>query len=225
MTRPTDADRKRHRDLLELYALVPPDASLAMSEQEMPHVSRLNMRSLRDTVDADYFLYGISSQGGANGEQLLAGGQADKIAERPGLKLLRRKDLAPADPADLAARAHWRTSSAFGSYAPTGVGERWTGAGHVFFHTNEEPSPWIEFDLGAVVRLQSFAVFNRRDCCQDRAAPLVVEASADGASWIEVAKRTAAFDTWGEPLSASARYLRFRATRTTYLHFARVEIR
>ena len=34
-----------------------------MSEQEMPHVSSVGMRALRDTVDADYFLYGVGSIG------------------------------------------------------------------------------------------------------------------------------------------------------------------
>jgi uncharacterized membrane protein len=91
MTRPTEVDRKKHRDLVELHGLVPADAWLAVSEQEMPHISRLKMRSLRDTTDADYILYGVGSIGSANGDRVLAAGQFEKIAERPGLLLLKRK--------------------------------------------------------------------------------------------------------------------------------------
>jgi uncharacterized membrane protein len=227
MTRPTDVDRQRQKDLLDLYALVPAGASLAMSEQEMPHVSRLGMRALRDTVDADYFLYGTSSIGSDNGERLLSGGQADRLAERPGLKLLRRKDLGPPDPRDWAARAHWRVSSVYPGFQPSGLRQRWPESGHsAFFHTSEEASPWIEFDLGTPTPLHSFQVTNRGDCCRERAVPLAVETSTDGTTWTQVAKSDAAFDKWGETLPLQpVRYVRFRALRVTMLHFASVEIR
>jgi len=227
MTRPTDGDRQKHKDLLELYALVPAGASLAMSEQEMPHVSRLGMRALRDTIDADYFLYGTGSIGSENGERLLSSGQADRIAERPGLKLLRRKDLSPPDPTNLAARAPWRVSSAFPGFQPSGLRQRWPELGvSAFFHTREEASPWIEFDLGAATSLRSFQVTNRGDCCRERAVPLAVETSTDATSWTQVAKNDTAFDKWDGSLAPqSARYVRFRALRTTMLHLASVEIR
>jgi hypothetical protein len=61
MTAPTEADRQKHRDLQELHKLVPRSAKLAVSEQEMTHISRLNMFSLRDHLDADYLLYGTAS--------------------------------------------------------------------------------------------------------------------------------------------------------------------
>jgi hypothetical protein len=185
------------------------------------------MRALRDTADADYFLYGTSSIGSDNGERLLSGGQADRIAERPGLKLLRRKDLAPPDPLNLAAHAHWRVSSVFSGFQPSGQRQRWPESGHsAFFHTSEEASPWIEFDLGAPTPLHSFQVTNRGDCCRERAVPLAVETSTDGTTWIQVAKSDAAFDKWGEMLPLQpVRYVRFRALRVTILHFASVEIR
>ncbi len=93
MRAPTAADRQKHKDLLQLNAMIPPTASVAMSEAEMPHVSRLDMRSLRDTTDADYILYGIGSggAGASNAERVLAAGEFEKIAERPGLALLKRK--------------------------------------------------------------------------------------------------------------------------------------
>ena len=47
--------------------MIPKDASVAMSEAEMTHVSRDVMRGLRDTNDADYILYSIhSGYGGAH---------------------------------------------------------------------------------------------------------------------------------------------------------------
>jgi uncharacterized membrane protein len=101
MTAPTQADRKRHADLVALHAMVPPDARLAVSEHEMPHISRLHMVSLRDTADADYLLYGTGSGffGSTNADRALASGAFEKIAERPGLVLLRKKGYQPAAPA------------------------------------------------------------------------------------------------------------------------------
>jgi uncharacterized membrane protein len=92
-SRPTAADLQRHRDLQELHAMVPQEAWLAVSEHEMPHISRLNMLSLRDTTNADYMLYGVGSGffGSTNAERVLAAGEFEKVAERPGLVLLKRK--------------------------------------------------------------------------------------------------------------------------------------
>jgi hypothetical protein len=97
MTAPSAADRKKHKDLLELSALVPPDGWLAVSEHELPHLSRVNMISLRDTTDADYILYAVGSGflGSSNGEKALASGDFERMAERPGLVLLRRKNPHP----------------------------------------------------------------------------------------------------------------------------------
>jgi hypothetical protein len=59
----------------------------------MTHVSRLNMKGLRDTWDADYILYAVASGygGSSNADRALASGEFEKIAERPGLALLKRK--------------------------------------------------------------------------------------------------------------------------------------
>jgi len=104
MRAPTAADRQKDKNLKELNALVPREASVAMSEAEMPHVSRLFMRTLRDGTDADYLLYGTSSgYGGAtNAERVLAAGEFEIMAERPGLRLLRRKGIAAERPLAIA---------------------------------------------------------------------------------------------------------------------------
>jgi uncharacterized membrane protein len=91
MTRPTAAEITKHADLQELHRMVPESASLAVSEAEMPHLSRFNMLSLRDTTDADYLLYGQGSHGSDKAEKALAAGEFEKAAERPGLILLKRK--------------------------------------------------------------------------------------------------------------------------------------
>jgi uncharacterized membrane protein len=91
MTAPTAADGRKHADLVELNSMVPPEASVAVSEHEMPHISRFNMVTLRDTADAEYLLYAPGSHGSANGERALARGECEKIAERPGLVLCRKK--------------------------------------------------------------------------------------------------------------------------------------
>jgi uncharacterized membrane protein len=100
MTAPTPADRQKHEDLQALHALVPAEASLAVSEHEMPHLSRLLMLSLRDTTDADYLLYATGSGyfGSDRAERALAAGEFRRFADRPGLVLLQRARPLPAPP-------------------------------------------------------------------------------------------------------------------------------
>lgn len=50
------------------------------------------------------------------------------------------------------------------------------------FHTASEPTPWWQVDLGAVRALTEIRIFNRRDCCSERARTLQVLLSNDGAS-------------------------------------------
>jgi uncharacterized membrane protein len=105
MKPPTAADRRKDHDLKELNALIPKQASVAVSEPEMPHISRLEMRSLRDTTDADYLLYGVGGGwGSANADRVIASGEFERVAERPGLALARRKNTTPPWPGTPAAR-------------------------------------------------------------------------------------------------------------------------
>lgn len=89
MKAPTAADIQKDRDIKALHAMVPEEASLAIGEAEMTHVSRLKIKGLRDTWDADYILNSVGS--GGNGDRALASGEFEKVAERPGLVLLKRK--------------------------------------------------------------------------------------------------------------------------------------
>jgi len=91
--RPTSADFRKRRDLDELARMIPEQASFAVSEQELPHVSgRLKVMTLRDGAGgAEYVLYGIGSGGSHIAAQLLAGGDYVMVAERPGVALLKRR--------------------------------------------------------------------------------------------------------------------------------------
>jgi hypothetical protein len=139
---------------------------------------------------------------------------------------------------DLAENAPWRVSSTTLGYPVSGEGGRpiqarvstpgpnVAGETTLFFHTDTEPSPWIEFDLGQVRALHRVRRVNRADCCWDRAAPLAIELSADRGHFREVARRDELFYDWSTSLGGQrARYLRVRALRPTMLHLTRVEIR
>jgi len=94
MKAPTREDRQRERDLRALAARLPPEATVAISEQEMPHVNFVQTLCLRDGwVGADYILYGVTSgfYGGNNAQHALESGEYEKLDERSGIGLLGRK--------------------------------------------------------------------------------------------------------------------------------------
>jgi hypothetical protein len=100
------------------------------------------------------------------------------------------------------------------------------GCSDVMFHTREEDSPWVEFDLGGTKSIHRIDVKNRVTCCQDRAIPLVAEVSTDRVHWKEVAREAADFTSWTAKLpSTPAAYVRLRVPRVTYLHLVDVTIR
>jgi|NGEPerStandDraft_6_1074524.scaffolds.fasta_scaffold00712_8 F5/8 type C domain len=110
-----------------------------------------------------------------------------------------------------------------------GSGKMTDGPGNlpfpIFFHTQEEESPWIEIDLETPTRVASVEVLNRTDCCGERAVPLVVELSPDRKTWREVAKRNENFVDWKAAFSPQeTRYVRLRVPRRTNFHLERVVI-
>lgn len=127
---------------------------------------------------------------------------------------------------DLAPGASWRVSTTAPPFAASGSGfPRPEGGPNIFFKTQIEDSPWIEFDLGAPRALRGVSIDNRLDCCQDYATPLLVELSDDGKAWREVARRESRFYYWTEWFPESrARYLRLRVDRRTALHLGPVAI-
>jgi len=100
------------------------------------------------------------------------------------------------------------------------------GCSDVMFHTREEISRWVEFDLGGTKKIHRIDVKNRSQCCEERAIPLVAEVSADRAHWKEVGRQTTEFSTWTLKLPPTpAAYVRLRVPRVTYLHLVDVTIR
>jgi hypothetical protein len=100
------------------------------------------------------------------------------------------------------------------------------GCRELLFHTDPQKEPWVEFDLGAPIKIRRIEVTNRPDCCTDRATPLIAEVSRDRVSWAEVAKKDEPFATWTSTFRPTiARYLRLRVTKETALHLKEVVIR
>jgi hypothetical protein len=96
--------------------------------------------------------------------------------------------------------------------------------GDAFFHTREEDSPWIEYDLGRARAVHRVELKNRWDCCYERAVPLVVETSLDRKSWAVAARTDQAFLVWSADFAQQARYLRLRVDGHSSLHLQSVSI-
>lgn len=100
------------------------------------------------------------------------------------------------------------------------------GNQRLLFHTVQELSPWVEYDLQQPTQVKEVSVENRSDCCNERALPLVIEGSDDQASWRELARRTEPFSrTVISFPPVQTRYLRLRVDRTSYLHLEAVGAR
>lgn len=126
---------------------------------------------------------------------------------------------------DLAAGKAWRVSSKAFDCKPA---EKSCGGASsaMFFHTQQDESPWVEIDLGKSTRFGRVEVENREDCCQERAVPLVIETRDDGTEFREVARTTEVFSDWAATFKpVTARYVRVRIDRREYLHLVRVSVR
>ena len=93
---PRERDTKKAAQLTELAALVPPRASLAVSEHELPHVSgRTKCFDLKDDFfNADFILYEreSGSDGAVQARRALATGDYEHVADRGSIVLLRNKN-------------------------------------------------------------------------------------------------------------------------------------
>ncbi len=119
----------------------------------------------------------------------------------------------------------WRTSGPSFGGAPTQGKLPRTFDHPFFFHTAELDGPWLQIDLEQERTIDRFVVKNRADCCFERGLPLVAETSVDGANWDLIARRRGLFSRWDHEFPARrARYVRFRAERTTSLHFQSVKV-
>lgn len=125
---------------------------------------------------------------------------------------------------DLAAGKPWRASSSYQAVCQSPQ-RRCSASKSYFFHTAEEASPWLELDLTQKQEFSRVNVFNRRDCCGERAAPLLIEVSSDRATWREVSRRDQGFDAWRASFApVSARWVRLRVARHSMLHLSDVRV-
>lgn len=126
---------------------------------------------------------------------------------------------------DLAKTAAWTTSSKLADCDPV-AGQCAGAKTKIFFHTNEDDSPWVEYDLGRPTEIKAIIVTNRQDGLPDRAVPLVAEVSDDQKTYRELGRQETTFTVW-EPKfeKQKTRYVRLRVARKTYFHLEAVEIR
>lgn len=125
---------------------------------------------------------------------------------------------------ELSAGKAWRTSSKYEGGCKSPAQQCAEHSGY-FFHTLDDASPWIEFDLGSSRKISKVRVENRSDCCSDRADPLAIEVSSDQKHWRKVAEHHGDFTSWEAPFNpVDGRYLRVRMLKQGYLHFAAVHI-
>jgi hypothetical protein len=127
---------------------------------------------------------------------------------------------------DYAVHATWTTSSRYPQGGCESPKQECPGGENYFFHTLQEPEPWVMFDLGRERRVSAVEVDNRLDCCAERAVPLAIEVSSDKKTWHEVARHTTEFTSMRESFSpVRARYVRFRVpVPLGLLHLSRVHI-
>ena len=127
---------------------------------------------------------------------------------------------------DLARGAPWRISSVYTAAQGCRSPEQECPEGpDYFFHTLDEPAPWVEFDLNSAQQISEVRVDNRKDCCTERAAPLIVEVSSDHQKWQIVARRDSGFTSWLASFApVRARWLRLRLDRRESFHLKRVRI-
>lgn len=140
-----------------------------------------------------------------------------------------------------------QTNLALGKFArqsstTTGWGGNWNASrgvdgvktGNIFeggFHTDYEENPWWQVDLGARHSLSYALLYNRQDCCIERAKTLEVLLSNDGQNWQSVYKHDGSVfgGADGHPLRVelscqNVRFLRVQLRETNYLHLDEVEI-
>jgi hypothetical protein len=125
---------------------------------------------------------------------------------------------------DLAKDKPWRTSSTWATCEP--ALHRCGGlTSDILFHTADDDSPWFEVDLQRAERVSSLTILNRQESDSERARPLLVEVSEDATTWQEVARHDELFLEWRPSFSAvTARYVRVRIPRKTWLHLEAVRV-
>jgi len=94
------------------------------------------------------------------------------------------------------------------------------------FQTQSQQGPWVQLDLGSEKLVHHVVVYNRLDCCRERAVPLVIKLSHDGSSFTQVARVEDPFDRWDAKIPPqNARFVRAELLKFDILHFNEIEVR
>jgi hypothetical protein len=133
-----------------------------------------------------------------------------------------------ARPHDLALHRPVQASSEAFSTTPEGAVDGIRYGSQLGFHSAEQDQPWLSIDLGREVAIARVAAYGRSDCCFDQSIPLALEASDDGTTYRQVARREEPFsqpDPWIiEARDLKARFVRFRTLRHSFLVLSEVEV-
>jgi len=129
-------------------------------------------------------------------------------------KILSPKNLAYGKPVQLSSRRPMCGNGTPEGLPPSGLVDG-SKSGTYDICTNSEINPWAIVDLGQTYKLGKAVVYDRDDCCWGQYdLPTVLEVSADGHEYTEVARQTAAYSAakpWTVPLGGrAARYVRLR---------------
>jgi hypothetical protein len=99
------------------------------------------------------------------------------------------------------------------------------------FHTNNELNPWWQVDLGSMSAIDKVLIYNRLDCCSERAKTLRVLLSSDCSTWRQMyAHDGSIFGGKDEgPLSVNlngqtARCVRLKLNEKNWFHLDQVEV-
>ena len=83
----------------------------------------------------------------------------------------------------------------------------------------------MTIDLGNAWRIKRVDVYNRVDCCMNRAIPLRLEVSRDGKSYRTIAEQTVVFYVWKVRFDATeVRYVRLTRLGQSLFHLAEIEV-
>src|SRR6478609_1652599 len=95
---------------------------------------------------------------------------------------LAQANLALGKPTATSSRTKWSKADG-GNGAVDGIKD-----GRFGFHTDALPGSWWQVDLGSTIALDRVVIFNRQDCCAERARTLGVLLSDDGQTFRPVYK-------------------------------------
>lgn len=91
-------------------------------------------------------------------------------------------------------------------------------------HTQKEPQPWWQVDLGSVQQVGTVVLYNRTDCCAERLSNFRLLVSENGEDWHVYAYPGPALSQARFQVDRAARYVKVQLNGTNWLSLAEVQI-